>query len=183
MIFQSARRRRERVAAEGLYAAIVAAARQPALYSGFGVPDTPDGRFEMIALHFRPVVHRLMERPDGDAAFARLLSEVFVADLDSTLREMGVGDLSVPKRMKALYASFAGRLTAYRNAAEQGEGALAAAIARHVSPTGGGSACLGLARYLIAATASFDDATAAELRQGRAPFPDPASYLQGGATS
>lgn len=182
MIFPSAHRRGERIAAESLYAAIVAAARHPVLYSGFGVPDTPDGRFEMIALHFRPVVHRLMERPEGDAAFARLLSEVFVADLDSTLREMGVGDLSVPKRVKALYSSFAGRLTAYRAAAQQGEDVLAAAIERNVFPQGGGRAALALARYLLAATAAFEGATAAELRRAEAPYPDPASYLQDGAT-
>src|SRR5688572_10884910 len=102
MILFSSTKRREREAAGRLYAAAVQAARHPALYSGFGVPDTLQGRFEMVALHLFALTDRLMHQPGDDPHLARLVAESFVADMDSTFREMGVSDIAVPKRMKVL---------------------------------------------------------------------------------
>jgi cytochrome b pre-mRNA-processing protein 3 len=169
------RRRAERLAAEELYAAVVAAARRPALYIDHGVPDTPEGRFEMIAMHLFALTHRLMREPGDDPELARRTTESFVTDMDASLREMGVSDLSVPKRMKKLFASFAGRLTAYETALAEGSEALAAAIQRNVFPDGPDDGrALPLAEHLLATVEAMRNADLTELRRGHATFP-PAS--------
>lgn len=173
-------RRAERDAAAAIYAAALAAARRPALYRNFGVPDTLQGRFEMIALHLFAVLHRLMHDPGDDQELARLVSERFVDDMDGALREMGVGDLSVPKKMRALYGSFAGRIRAYASALKEGPGALADAVARNVFPddTEGLSDdavernALALAVNLRRAVEAMRTADLAELRRGALPFPE-----------
>jgi cytochrome b pre-mRNA-processing protein 3 len=168
------RRRPEREAAERIYSASVAAARRPELYLALGVPDTLQGRFEMIALHLFPVVHRLMHDPGDDPELARFVSEAFVADMDAGFREMGVGDLSVPKRMNALYRSFAGRISAYKEALEEGEEALLDAVARNVFPDGADAAhALALKAHLAAAVAAVRAADLEAIRRGDLPFPDP----------
>ena len=173
MILFSSTKRREREAAGRLYAAAVQAARQPALYTEFGVPDTLQGRFEMVALHLFALTNRLMHEPGDDPELARLVSEAFVADMDGAFREMGVSDIAVPKRMKVLYRSFAGRVGAYRAGLAQGEAALQAALARNVFPDGPNDRCaLDLARHLKATVAAMREADIAELRRGEAAFPD-----------
>lgn len=169
----SSNRRDERRAAERIYAAALAAARRPALYLDCGVPDTLQGRFEMVALHLFPVLHRLMHEPGDDPQLARLISERFVDDMDGAFREMGVGDLSVPKRMKTLYGSFAGRLSAYGRAVGDAEGSsLAEAIARNVFPdTPQNDHALALAAYLTEAVSVIRKADMAALRGGDVPFP------------
>ena len=173
MLF-SARRRRDRDAAARLYAAAVEAARRPILYTAYGVPDTLQGRFEMIALHLFALIHRLMHEPGDDPELARLVSESFVGDMDAAFREMGVSDLAVPKRMKVLYGSFAGRFGAYRTALAEGETALAAALARNVFPDGPVEGrALALAKHLQTSLAALRQAELAALRRGEAGFPAP----------
>ena len=173
MLF-SAGKRREREAAAGLYAAAVEAARRPVLYTAYGVPDTLQGRFEMMALHLFALLHRLMHEPGDDPELARLVSESFVGDMDAAFREMGVSDLAVPKRMKVLYGSFAGRVGAYRTAFGEGEAALAAALARNVFPDGPeGRSALALAKHLQTTVVAFRQAELAALRRGEAAFPAP----------
>ena len=108
-------------AAEALYDAIVAQARQPAFYTACGVPDTLDGRFELIVLHAFLVFRRLKadaveaDRPDsGD--FAQVLFDVLFRDMDRSLREIGVGDLSVGKKVRTMVEGFYGRVEAYERA-------------------------------------------------------------------
>src|SRR5215207_3507140 len=166
MALFSAKRRGERDVAERIYAACLTAARRPELYLTYGVPDTLQGRFEMVALALFPLLNRLMHEPGGDPELARLVSESFVEDMDAAFREMGLSDTAVPKRMKTLYSSFAGRVTAYRNALAD-DAALADAIARNVfpdAPADGRAA--DLARYLKAATRAVAVADIAALRQG-----------------
>lgn len=124
---------RTRATIERLYGAIVAQSRQVAFYADLGVPDTPNGRFEMVLLHTVLVCRRLK----GGDATARALSQdifdAFAADMDASLREMGVSDLGVPKRMKKIGAAFYGRAGAYDAAlgdAEEGQGGDPAALAR-----------------------------------------------------
>jgi cytochrome b pre-mRNA-processing protein 3 len=174
MIFFLARRRSERGAADRLYAACVEAARRPALYQDYGVPDTLQGRFEMLALHLFVVLDRLVHEPGDDPRLARLVSESFVADMDSAFREMGVGDLSVPKRMKTLYRSFAGRIAAYRGAMAAGDEALVSAVARNIFPDSPvDRRAPALARYLSAAVREVRFAELPRLRRGDVPFPEP----------
>lgn len=169
----SHKRRTEREAAARIYAACREAARRPALYTDAGVPDTFEGRFEMLALALFPVLNRLMHEPGDDPDLARVVSESFVEDMDATFREMGVSDPSMPKRMKALYGSFAGRITAYRKALTGPDPALQNAIARNVFPgvPADRSAEL-LAGYLKAAIRSVANADIAALRRGDVPFPE-----------
>jgi cytochrome b pre-mRNA-processing protein 3 len=172
MIFTSARRRSESEAADAIYASAVAASRRPALYAAFGVPDTLDGRFEMLAFSLFPPIERLMHEPGDDPDLARRVAETFVADMDAAYREMGIGDTIVPKKMKLLYRSFAGRLSAYRTARGEGEESLAAAIARNVfldeAPAG---SAVALARQAIAACAAFRAAPIDLLRRGEVVYP------------
>lgn len=111
-ILQLFRRRRSNEAAKQLHRIIVGQARQPAFYTALGVPDTLDGRFELIALHGFLVMHRLK----ADAAgidLARDVAEIIFDDLDASLREMGAGDLGVGKRIKKMGEAFYGRISAY----------------------------------------------------------------------
>ena len=176
MIFFSAAKRRRREAAARLYAAAANAARHPALYGAIGVPDTLQGRFEMLALHLFPLTYRLMHVPGDDPDLARIVAESFVTDMDSAFREMGIGDLTVPKRMKTLYRSFGGRLNAYKNALERDDAALLDAIGRNVFPDGDPA---GRAPYLadhlkrtVAALAAQDIEA---LQRGEAEFPEPST--------
>lgn len=99
-----------------LYDAVVAEARRPEWYSGAGVPDTVDGRFDMLVLVLSLVMIRL-ERDGtwGREASARL-TEVFVEDMDAHMRQWGVGDVVVGKKVGGLMGALGGRLGAYRGA-------------------------------------------------------------------
>lgn len=140
MLAPSRRRRNER-AAFGLYATAVQAARRPVLYlpppAGFGVADTLDGRFDLIALHVALLIRRLQAQPEPGPALAQAVFDAMFADMDRSLREMGVGDLSVAKKVRVMWEALHGRATAYESALGEGDAAargaaLAAALARNV---------------------------------------------------
>jgi cytochrome b pre-mRNA-processing protein 3 len=95
-----------------LYQAIVQQARRPVWYRELGVPDTPEGRFEMIALHVALVLRRLRREGAPGQALAQQLFDAMFADLDGSLRELGVGDLSVGSYVKRLAGNFYARLAA-----------------------------------------------------------------------
>jgi cytochrome b pre-mRNA-processing protein 3 len=135
-------------AGQQLYLAAVEQARQPAFYAAGGVPDTIDGRFEMIALHVFLVLYRLKR---GEAGLARALSEALFADMDRGLREMGAGDLGVGKRVQAMAQAFYGRVTAYEaGLGAAGESVLHQAVERNVYGTvaAGPEQVAAMARYL-----------------------------------
>ena len=113
-----------------LYAAIVARARAPHWYADGAVPDTVDGRFDMIAAILSLVLIRLEGDPAG-AAPAAHLAERFVADMDGQLREIGIGDIVVGKHIGRMMGMLGGRLGAYREALAEG-GDLAAAVTRNI---------------------------------------------------
>ncbi|HEY5106174.1 MAG TPA: ubiquinol-cytochrome C chaperone family protein [Caulobacteraceae bacterium] len=101
-----------KVAAAALLRGLVLQSRGPALYERMGAQDTPEGRFEMLGLHAIVLIDRLAR--DADAASVRqALFDAFIGDLDGALREMGVGDLAVGKRMRSLAQAFYGRARAY----------------------------------------------------------------------
>jgi cytochrome b pre-mRNA-processing protein 3 len=127
-----ARSRNRRKTGE-IYGAVVAAARQPAYYSQMRVPDTPEGRFEMVALTLFLVLEPLKSAGAGGQGLAQGVIEAFVTDMDDCMREMGVGDLTVPKKVKRAAAAFYERAGVYRDAlAMPDEAALGAALARFV---------------------------------------------------
>jgi cytochrome b pre-mRNA-processing protein 3 len=114
-----------------LYERIVAAARQPKPYAEWGVPDTIGGRFEMIILCQYLVLNRLKAMGAAQADVSQKLTDAFFTDMDRSLREMGVGDLSVGKKVRRMAESYHGRFKAYGTAGEDPV-ALAAALRRNV---------------------------------------------------
>ncbi len=119
-------------AAQTSYIALVAAARNHFFFSALGVPDTLDGRFELVALHAFFLQHRLgQEQPE----FARELSECFFDDMDRSLRELGIGDTGVKRRVKTMAKAYHGRLQIYAAALREGDDALRTALARNLYGT------------------------------------------------
>jgi cytochrome b pre-mRNA-processing protein 3 len=117
----------------GLYGTIVAQAREPAFYRGYGVPDTVNGRFEMIMLHLILVLGRLAAEPEPTRRLGQALFDHFCRDMDDSLREMGVGDLAVPRQMRRVGEAFYGRKATYEAAlAATDDGTLTDALARIV---------------------------------------------------
>src|SRR5215211_4097549 len=106
-----------------LYTAAVAAARDPWFFGrGIGVPDTLDGRFDLVGLHVGVLIRRLHRDPDPRGAeAAQAVFDAMFSDMDMNLREMGVGDLSVGKRVKRMWEAFNGRATAYARAIDAGD--------------------------------------------------------------
>src|SRR5262245_45977785 len=112
MIFQFFRRTRDDPSIASLYGTIVAQARARAPYQRFGVPDRVNGRLGMVLLHVVLLVLRLDAGPDG-APWGQAVFDLFCQDMDDNLREMGVGDLAVPKEMRRIGEAFYGRQAAY----------------------------------------------------------------------
>jgi cytochrome b pre-mRNA-processing protein 3 len=162
-------RNRQDPAVAALYGRAVEQARSPAFYQSFGVADTIDGRFEMVVLHVAALVDALRDeagalRPEGQALF-----DAFLADMEQNLRTIGVGDMSVPKKMKKMGQAFYGRFDAYRSA--EGRDARAAAMARNVLDAPVGPEAFALADY-------WDALAAAAPRTAAQPFafPDPRAF-------
>src|SRR5215469_3651954 len=116
MIFRLFRRDPRARTIAALYGAIVAQARRPIFYLAFGVPDTAEGRFEMIALHVALLCRRLGREGEAGRSLSQGVFDMFCRDMDHNLREMGVSDLRVPKTMRKLGEAFYGRLEAYDRA-------------------------------------------------------------------
>jgi cytochrome b pre-mRNA-processing protein 3 len=158
---------------ETIYGMIVAQAREPAFYQSFGVQDTVNGRFEMVVLHLWLVLRRAREQSDN-AAFAQILFDHFCSDLDANLREMGVGDLAVPKRMQAFGEAFYGRAAAYDVALadeEDSHAALTKTLGRNVLNGFSTDKAKLLEAYVREALASLAHVDSAALRSGRFRFP------------
>ena len=118
-----------------LYAALVAQARRPEFYRACGVPDTLDGRFELIALHAFLILRRLKQEHDRTAGLAQNLFDTFFLDMDRSLRELGVGDLGVGRRVRAMAEGLYGRIAAYEAGLADGAEELAAALERNLFGT------------------------------------------------
>jgi cytochrome b pre-mRNA-processing protein 3 len=130
-------RPRHETAVRAVYEAIVAAARHPRLYAGYGVPDTLDGRYDMIVLHAVLALQRLKSAGSERSQFSQRLTDYLFADMDRSLRELGVGDLSVGKKVRRMAEVFYGRARAYVPGLEaRSRDLLAAALARNVFPDG-----------------------------------------------
>lgn len=175
MIFPLFRRNRRPDTISVLYGMIVAQARTPVFYREYGVPDTIAGRFDLLLLHVALVVERLM-REEPAKAFGQELFDRFCTDMDDNLREMGIGDLSVPKHMKRVGEAFYGRSQAYQVAlGAHGDGALAEAVIRNVY--GGAAPAPGaaerLAAYIRRVAEVLDRHPLPELTAGRIVLPNP----------
>ncbi len=164
MIFGLFRGTANRLLIDRLHGEIVAAARDPVLFTHYGVADDLDGRFESVALHAALALRRLNRFASPGPQIAQDLADAVFRHFDVALREMGVGDMSVPKRMKSLAEAFLGRADAYDRALGEGHAALCAALARNVYA--GRREADRLARYVEALDEAFSNVTLAEFVQG-----------------
>jgi len=156
--------RQRAAAAEALYGAAVAQARHPGFYNEFGVPDTHDGRLELVQLHVILLLRRLQRGGADGQALGQALFDEFFKDLDRSLREAGVGDLSVGKWVKKIGQQFYARATALEPAlAHADAAALETALAQNVYTAGADARrARALAAYLLAA----DGALGAQIDAG-----------------
>jgi cytochrome b pre-mRNA-processing protein 3 len=119
-----------------LYRKIVAQARLPYFYTELGVPDSVDGRFELVTLHSFLVLRRLKGQGEEGQDAGQALFDVMFEDMDLSLREMGAGDMGVGKRVKLMVQAFYGRVASYEKGLSGGKGILEAALERNVYATG-----------------------------------------------
>ncbi|MBT3307351.1 MAG: hypothetical protein HN377_12845, partial [Alphaproteobacteria bacterium] len=116
---------------QGIYTSIVEQSRQPAFYQSFGVPDTPEGRFDMIVVHTFLVL-RLLKNETGEGTdLAQAIFDLMFADMDQNLRELGTGDTGIGKKIKAMAEAFYGRVEAYE-AGLTGQASLEDALDRNL---------------------------------------------------
>lgn len=138
---------------ERLYGQIVAQARQPWLYSTAGVPDTVDGRFDMIVLHAFLVFDRLGQGEERAKALAQAVFDEMFKDMDRSLREMGASDVGVGPKVRRMAEIFYGRSRVYSEALRQegdaGRQALISALARNVFAGEEGTSAVELADYVL----------------------------------
>lgn len=174
MIFRRLFRRFRADPAAALYGQLVAQAREPAFYTVCAVPDSVQGRFEMIALHAFLVMRRL--KTGGAASYlAQDLFDLMFGDMDRNLRELGTGDLAVGKRIKKLAKAFYGRVAAYEDGLAGPAGRLEEALARNAyeDVVASPAAVAALAAYLRQADATLSAQPVTALAAGEVRFAPP----------
>ncbi|MFT4934989.1 MAG: cytochrome b pre-mRNA-processing protein 3 [Pseudoalteromonas distincta] len=140
-----------KIAGQKLYAGVVSQARRPDFYSRLGAPDTVEGRFELYSLHVVLLLDRLKRQGAAAGVVAQALFDAYVSALDDALREMGVGDLSVGKKMRKLGEAFYGRVKSYETALASlpDGGPLGALITRTVYAEAEGAPAEALVAYVM----------------------------------
>lgn len=160
---------------EKLYGAIVAQARLPVFYQSLHIPDSLDGRFGLLTLNLFAVLHALAEKEGARGPLAQDLIDRFSKDMETVLRELGVGDLAVPKTMRALAGSARGLLEHYEAAFRLGHRAVAASIEATlpIEPRLAGLSSERLASYVRDSIGKIGRQKLAELEAGRVDFAQP----------
>jgi cytochrome b pre-mRNA-processing protein 3 len=181
MLSWSQRGRRQ--VARSLYGSSVTAARAPAFYARWGVPDTLQGRFEMIALHVVLLLRRLGTEGEVGRRLGVAVSEAFVVDMDDGMRELTFGDLAVPREIKRAAAALLDRNRAYRQALEARQPsplleALEAQMA-YLVPAGRLDAAR-LAHYMLEVAQCLDRQSGSALLAGRLGWPVPGAHAAPG---
>jgi len=159
-----------------LYLALATQSRDPYFYAVAGVPDSLDGRFDAVALHVFLLLNRLKRDPDARAAgLAQNIVDFFVADMDRSVRELGVGDMGVSRRVKQMAQALYGRAAVYEQAlASEDAGLLSAALARNLYGTREDASpdeIALVARYVRAAAAALAAQSLDALALGQVVFP------------
>lgn len=175
MIFSLFRKDPRRTTIATLYKRIATASRSPGLYAALGIPDTLEGRFEALSLHMVLALRTLRGLPHPADEVAKDLTDAFFRDMDASLREMGVGDTVVPKRMKKVAESFYGRAHAYDaplNGSDETD--LALALGRNVYGTEAPASPL--ARYVLAADQGLKAIDLDTLLETGPVFPEPETF-------
>lgn len=160
-------------ASYGLYRSAIGQARTPVFYLSFAVEDSVDGRFDLLALHVYLILRRLRQAGEEGRELGQKLFDLMFADMDQSLRQMGVSDLRVGRRVKDMAKAFYGRIAAYDAGLEGGAVALAAALQRNVYRGAEPPESAALAAYVMRAEAALAGQADADLLAGRVAFPDP----------
>ncbi|HEY5065870.1 MAG TPA: ubiquinol-cytochrome C chaperone family protein [Xanthobacteraceae bacterium] len=177
MIPRPFRRSAEARTIASLYGMIVAQARHRAFYANFGVPDTVQGRFDLIVLHLVLLLRRLDRTGDRGRLFGQRLFDAFCRDLDGNLREMGIGDLAVPKHMQRFGEAFYGRQATYLAALDAPDvRVLENALARNILENGAPGQSAELARYARSVAQKLDAQEEGALMRGELAFPNPEAF-------
>ncbi|WP_454848960.1 ubiquinol-cytochrome C chaperone family protein [Rhizobium binxianense] len=155
------------------YQVLTAAARMPELYERLNVPDTVMGRFEMLSIAMILFFRRTRASAVSGQEIAQEIVDAFFQDIDYSIRELGIGDNSVPKRMKKLAGMFYGRLEAYSKAMDAGDAAaLAAALRRNIYPQAAEPIDMsGLAQWMMAAETHLSALSEEAIATGSATLP------------
>src|SRR5215211_1002809 len=174
-MFMLFRPNRERLAAELAYRRIVEQARRPGFFLSGGVPDTVDGRFELICLHAFLYLNRLKGEQPRTARFGRRFVAAMCADFDRSLREMGTGDLSVGREVKRMAEAFYGRFAAYKEGLAADDAVLRPALARNLFGTTvpDPTQLAAMAEYMRGQAAALSRQDAGALLAGDIAFSDP----------
>jgi cytochrome b pre-mRNA-processing protein 3 len=173
MVLRLFRRSANRQLIDRLSGEIVAAARDPVLFTEYGIEDSVEGRFEAVTLHAVLVLRRLNRMGPPAPEIAEDLTDAIFRSFEIALREMGVGDISVPKHMKTIAGAFLGRGAAYDRALRGGAPGINAALARNVYD--GRKNPDRLARYVETANEALAKASLEAFTLGPVPFPEPAA--------
>jgi len=170
MVFGFFRQKKHnRVIVDRQYAILTSAARVPHFYSDLSVPDTVMGRFEMLTIVLILFFRRTAKSPRSGQELAQEIVDAFFLDVDHSIRELGVGDPGVPKRMKKLAGMFYGRLESYAAALDQSDEAeLASALRRNIYPEAGDEApdMQGLSRWMLQADETLAGRPEEEISSG-----------------
>jgi len=171
MIFGVFRKKPSTEAVYAVYRAIVAQSRQPRFYAEWGVPDTVTGRFDMVSLHMALLFRRLRSDDADVKSFAQAVFDLFFKDMDRSLREMGVTDLGVPKKIRQMGNIFYGLLANLNEALDRGErAAVEAVLARNLFDEGKAESVPELAEYIFAAAAALETQPLETIARGRIEF-------------
>lgn len=150
-----------------VYNAIVAQSRQKHFYAEWGVPDTVTGRFDMITLHLCLVFRRLRPGPNEDKAFAQQVFDLFFKDMDRSLREMGVGDIAVPKKVEKMGSAFYGLLEKITTALDTNDQAgLTATVNRNIYDEQDPENAQLLADYIVGMARHLDTQAPQDIKSG-----------------
>jgi cytochrome b pre-mRNA-processing protein 3 len=174
MIFNLFPRNRQETTIRALYGAIVAQAREPSFYRGYDVPDTVNGRFDMIVLHLALFLDRVESGTEPMRMLGQAVFDLFCREMDGHFREAGVSDLKVPKEMQQMAQAFYGRRSVYRQAlAAPGNEALEEALMRNVYPErpSAKAGAVRLATYIRVVSETLAQENG--LEKGQLAWPDP----------
>ena len=173
MILSLFRKKASDSAVHEVYGAIVARSRQPVFYARWSVPDTVTGRFDMISVHLALLFRRLRDQPDETRQFSQAVFDLFFKDMDRSLREMGAGDLAVPKKIQKMGGLFYGTLASLDQALSSEDDTVAAEVLkRNIYGDVPGADPLPLARYVRAQARRLAAQPIGDIMAGRLPEGD-----------
>ena len=158
-----------------LYLEVVTQARQPYFYTDLAVPDTPDGRYDMIMIHAFLLLHRLKRDLPHTEELSQDLFDIMFEDMDKSLREMGAGDVGIGRRIKEMAKAFYGRIAAYDESLKRSDESLDIALQRNVyrKSSANDEQVKALGSYMRREAANLSDQPIEALLGGKLSFADP----------